>query len=60
MAKFDLGEKTDKEEAKKALMQHAAGVFDGRFTVRFESDDGGNHIVSVSYTHLTLPTIYSV
>ena len=47
MAKFNLGEKSDKDEAKKALMQHAAGVFDGRFTVRFESDDGGNHIVLV-------------
>ena len=35
MAKFAMGEKVDKDEARKALMQHAAGVFDGRFTVRF-------------------------
>lgn len=47
MAKFALGHKSDKEEAKKKLMQHAAGVFDGRFTVRFESDDGGNHITLI-------------
>ena len=39
------GAKAEKEEAKKQLMQHAAGLFDGRFTVRFESDDGGIHIV---------------
>ena len=34
-------EKAPKEEARKALMAHAAGVYDGRYTVRFESDDGG-------------------
>ena len=47
MAKFDLGEKSDKEVATKKLMHMAAGVFDGRFTVRYESDDGGSHIVLV-------------
>jgi len=47
MAKFVLGEKSNKDEARKELMRHAAAVFDGRFTVRFESDDGGNHIVLV-------------
>ena len=47
MAKFSMGIKADKEEAKKNLMKHVAGVYDGRFTVRFESDDGGNHIVVV-------------
>ncbi len=47
MAKFAMGQKADKDEAVKKLMMHAAGVFDGRFTVRFESDDGGNHIVLI-------------
>mgnify|MGYP001316435595 CR=1 FL=1 len=41
------GEKAEKSDAKKNLMQHAASVFDGRFTVCFDSDDGGNHIVLV-------------
>lgn len=47
MAKFAMGEKSDKDEAIKKLMRHAAGVFDGRFTVRFESDDGGTHITLI-------------
>ena len=47
MAKFSMGQKADKDIAQKELMMHVAGVFDGRFTVRFESDDGGNHIVAV-------------
>jgi hypothetical protein len=47
MGKFALGEKSDKDEAVKKLMMHTAGVFDGRFTVRFESDDGGTHIVLI-------------
>ena len=47
MSKFALGEKSPKDEAEKKLMMHTAGVFDGRFTVRFESDDGGPHIVLV-------------
>ena len=41
------GEKAAKDIAEKQLMMHTAGVFDGRFTVRFESDDGGTHIVLV-------------
>jgi len=45
MAKFVLGEKASKEEAEKALRKHVAGIWDGRFDVKFESDDGGNHIV---------------
>ena len=45
--KYFNGEKASNEEAKKKLMQHAAGVFDGRFTVRFESDDGGSHITLI-------------
>ena len=44
---FFSGEKADKKEAKKQLMLHIAGVFDGRYTVRFESDDGGNHITLI-------------
>ena len=35
------GEKVTKQEARKALMAHAAGIFDGRYTVRFDNDDGG-------------------
>jgi hypothetical protein len=38
------GEKAPKEEAQKALMLLTAGVYDGRYTVRFESDDGGSVI----------------
>jgi|TARA_R110000787_G_scaffold216691_2_gene325716 hypothetical protein len=38
------GEKASKKEAKKALMVHTANVFEGRYTVKFESDDGGNVI----------------
>ena len=45
MAKFVLGEKATKEEAEKALRKHVAGIWDGRFDVKFASDDGGNHIV---------------
>ena len=44
---FFSGEKASREDAEKGLMQHAASVFDGRFHVRFESDDGGNHIVLI-------------
>lgn len=44
---FFSGQKASKEDAEKSLMQHAAGIFDGRFHVRFESDDGGNHIVLI-------------
>ena len=45
MAKFYIGEKSDKDEAIKELMIHAASVFDGRFGAQLESDDGGTHIV---------------
>lgn len=38
------GERASKKDAKKTLMVHAAGVFEGRYTVKFESDDGGNVI----------------
>ena len=47
MSKFAMGEKSEKSQAEKKLRMHTAGVFDGRFTVRFESDDGGTHIVVV-------------
>jgi len=47
MAKFTIGEKADKDEAIKELMIHAAGVFDGRFLARLESDHGGTHIVLI-------------
>ena len=42
--KFILGEKAPKDEAEKALRAHAAAACDYRFTVRFESDDGGSII----------------
>jgi hypothetical protein len=45
MAVFDLGEKASKEEAEKGLRKHAAKIWEGRFDVKFASDDGGNHIV---------------
>ena len=45
MAKFALGEKASKEDAERSLRKHVAGIWDGRFDVKFESDDGGTHIV---------------
>lgn len=44
------GEKSTREEAEKQLMMHVAGIFEGRYTVRFESDDGGNHITLIIET----------
>ena len=41
MSKHFSGEKASKKEAEKALMIHTAGVFDGRYTVKFDNDDGG-------------------
>ena len=38
------GEKAPKKEAEKALMVHTAGVFDGRYAVKFDNDDGGSVI----------------
>ena len=38
------GEKASKKEAEKALMAHTAGVFDGRYIVKFDNDDGGSVI----------------
>jgi hypothetical protein len=38
------GEKATKKDARKALMAHAAGIFDGRYTVKFDNDDGGSVI----------------
>lgn len=38
------GTKASKDEAKKALMTHVAGIYDGRYTVRFDNDDGGSLI----------------
>tara|TARA_R110000851_G_scaffold27426_2_gene77123 strand:+ start:23 stop:316 length:294 start_codon:yes stop_codon:yes gene_type:complete len=46
-SKHFSGEKAEREEAVKQLMIHAASEFDGRFTARFENDDGGSHIVLV-------------
>lgn len=43
-SKHFSGPKAPKEEAKKSLMTHVAGVFDGRYTVRFDNDDGGSLI----------------
>ena len=42
---FFAGEKASRQEAERSLRQHVAAVCDLRFTVKFESDDGGNHIV---------------
>ena len=36
--------KASRRQAEKSLRQHVAGVCDLRFAVKFESDDGGNHI----------------
>tara|TARA_R110002020_G_scaffold256852_1_gene470520 strand:- start:3033 stop:3332 length:300 start_codon:yes stop_codon:yes gene_type:complete len=41
---FFRGEKASKPEAESALRTHVAGACDYRFTVKFESDDGGNLI----------------
>ena len=38
---FD-GEKAPKEVAVKKMREHTVGVFDGRFHVKFDSDDGGS------------------
>ena len=42
---FFGGEKASEEEAKRELEKHVKGVCDLIHTVRFESDDGGKHIV---------------
>ncbi len=41
---FFSGEKASRQDAEKSLRQHVAGVCDLRFTVKFESDDGGHHL----------------
>jgi hypothetical protein len=41
---FFRGEKAPRDEAEAALRVHVAGACDYRFTVKFESDDGGNLI----------------
>ena len=38
------GKKADSQTAISKLMQHVAGVFDGRFHAKITSDDGGSHI----------------
>ncbi len=35
------GEKAPKNEAEKKMREYVVGVFDGRFHVKFDSDDGG-------------------
>ena len=42
--KHFTGDKASKKEAEKALMAHAAGIFDGRYAVKFDNDDGGSVI----------------
>jgi hypothetical protein len=42
--KYFSGEKAPREEAISKLMQHVAGLFDGRFLARITSDDGGPHV----------------
>lgn len=44
MSKFASGEKASKEEAERKLRKHVVAVWDRRFDVRFESDDGGTHL----------------
>jgi len=44
---FFSGEKASKEEVRKALMEHIADNWVGRFTVDFWSDDGGHMIRAV-------------
>ena len=44
---FFSGEKISKEDARKALMEHIADNWAGRFTVDFWSDDGGHMIRAV-------------
>ncbi len=39
------GEKEPKQKAEAALLRYVEGVCDLRHAVRFESDDGGNHMV---------------
>jgi hypothetical protein len=56
------GEKAPKKEARKALMAHAAGIFDGRYTVKFDNDDGGSVInlyIEVEEPSQPLPTFLS-
>ena len=42
---FFGGEKASEEEAKRELEKHVRGACDLVHAVRFESDDGGKHIV---------------
>ena len=44
---FFSGEKAPKEEVRRALMEHIADNWTGRFTVDFWSDDGGHMIRAV-------------
>jgi len=44
---FWEGEKAEKEEARKALMEFIEDNWTGRFTANFSSDDGGYHIQAV-------------
>jgi hypothetical protein len=44
---FNKKNKASQEDAKRSLMQYIAKVWEGRFTVDFWSDDGGNLIRAV-------------
>jgi hypothetical protein len=44
---FWEGEKAEKDEARKALMEFIADNWTERFTANFRSDDGGVHIQAV-------------
>ncbi len=46
--KYFSGEKAPREEAISKLMQHVAGLFDGRFLARITSDDGGPNVVKIN------------
>ena len=44
---FNKKNKAPREEAKRSLMKHIAMHWEGRFTVDFWSDDGGNLIRAI-------------
>ena len=41
---FYAGEKAEKSEASRRLIQAVTAIFDGQFDVIFQMDDGGSHL----------------